>query len=288
MSVHARVEAALFASSKPLKLEELCRIAKASEEEVKQALDKIKEELVSRGSSLCLESDEEGWQLSLKHEFQPVLKSLGAKAELPKALIKTLSVVASRAPVLQSEVVKIRTNKAYDELSRLEGLGFIMREKKGRTKLIRLTPKFYEYFQVPEKKLKERLEKAEKKFEEIGIKTFEVKEVEVAAPPLEVVEDKFGELETYEAIPEGAEGKEAAWLAGLEVYEVKKPKPLKEVKTKGVEKPPEPIEHEKKGERLFTKGIPEEVKARIEERVKEIVTGEKKEEKEEVEEGGEE
>ncbi len=63
-------------------------------------------------------------------------------------MIETLAVIAWKAPVLQSEVVRIRTNKAYDHLSELESSGFISRAKHGRTKLVKLTDRFFSYFDV--------------------------------------------------------------------------------------------------------------------------------------------
>jgi len=41
-------------------------------------------------------------------------------------------------------------------LDELEELGYLTREKKGRSKLIKLTPKFFDYFDVPPDKLKEK------------------------------------------------------------------------------------------------------------------------------------
>lgn len=228
MSVKSRVEAVLFASSAPLSVEELCKLTKSTPEDVKTALEEIKADLEAKQGALSLGESSDGWQLRLRQEFQNVLRGLGAKAELPKALMKTLAVTASKAPVLQSEIIKIRTNKAYGELSALEDMGFITREKKGRTRLIKLAPKFHEYFQVPETKLKERMAKAEERSTtEATVQEYEAKETydqPPVPPPVEIAEDKLGELTVYKTTPVEAKGKEAEMLAGLEVYERKKRK----------------------------------------------------------------
>ena len=62
--------------------------------------------------------------------------------------METLAVIAWKVPVLQSDIISIRTNKAYDHLVELEKSGFISRSKSGRTKLIKLTDRFFNYFDV--------------------------------------------------------------------------------------------------------------------------------------------
>ena len=81
--------------------------------------------------------------------------------------METLAVIAWKYPVLQSEVTKIRTNKAYEHLRELEEMGYITREKKGRTRQIKLTQKFFDYFDIVEKeKLKEKFKGIADKQEE--------------------------------------------------------------------------------------------------------------------------
>ena len=63
-------------------------------------------------------------------------------------VLETLAVIAWQAPILQSEVVNIRQNKAYEHISELIELGFIKKEPEGRSYRISLTEKFFEYFDV--------------------------------------------------------------------------------------------------------------------------------------------
>jgi DNA-binding PadR family transcriptional regulator len=77
------------------------------------------------------------------------------ETELSKTIMETLAVIAFKYPIKQSDLIKIRTNKAYDHLKELEGLGYISRQKHGRTNLIKLTDKFFEYFDLPKEKLRE-------------------------------------------------------------------------------------------------------------------------------------
>jgi hypothetical protein len=61
---------------------------------------------------------------------------------------RALAIIAWKSPVVQSEIVRIRSTKAYDHIEELLTKGFIMREKSGRSYLIKLTPKFFEYFDI--------------------------------------------------------------------------------------------------------------------------------------------
>jgi len=62
-------------------------------------------------------------------------------------------------PIKQSDIVKIIGNRTYEYTKELERRGFIKWEKQGRTKVLRLTPAFDEYFGVPREKIKEQLKK---------------------------------------------------------------------------------------------------------------------------------
>ena len=68
------------------------------------------------------------------------------KGELSRAELKTLAIIAYYAPVKQSDVVKIRGNRAYEHVKKLEEMGLIRTEKQGATKVIYLAQGFYDYF----------------------------------------------------------------------------------------------------------------------------------------------
>ena len=76
---------------------------------------------------------------------------------------KTLAVIAYKAPVLQAEIIHIRGNKAYDHIQQLKENGLIVSEPKGRSRLIKLTPQFYDYFDTAEPEVKKQFEELEKK-----------------------------------------------------------------------------------------------------------------------------
>ena len=80
-------------------------------------------------------------------------------SELDRPTQETLAIIAYKNPALQSDVIKVRGNKAYDHIKFLKGDNFITSEKNGRTRLLKLTQKFFDYFDVVEDSLKLKNEK---------------------------------------------------------------------------------------------------------------------------------
>ena len=95
--------------------------------------------------------------MSIKPEHTPDLKDI-LPPEMPKSLMKTLALIAAKKPVEQAFIIKVRSNKAYEHVKKLEKMGFIATEKKGRTRIIDLTEKFFKYFQVSESELKNKFD----------------------------------------------------------------------------------------------------------------------------------
>jgi len=166
-----KVEALLFSSGRSMAIEELCMICKDSPENMLTALQELRKTYEEKKSSLMIVEEGNKWKISVRENYTPLVRSIVTETELTKAVMETLAVIAFKYPVLQSEVVKIRSNKAYEHLNELEELGYITRTKHGRTNKITLTQKFFGYFELPPEKLKESL----KGFED-DVKSIEEKE----------------------------------------------------------------------------------------------------------------
>ena len=276
-----RLESILFSAGKQITFEELSRLTKERDpEKIKQALAELKEELEKKESSLMLVIEGDSCKLTVREKYLPFVRKVVSKTELPKSIIETLAIVAFKAPVLQSKVIHIRTNKAYKHLEFLEEKGYITREKKGRTKLIKLTQKFFEYFDVPPNKLKEKF----KGFEELdtAIDKMETpKEVDLVDEGGHKVKlkeyDTEPEVESYKETPSAAEPY-IEEVDGLETYGEKEEHKKKKKHKKKEKK--EAAKEEKKPEKK-TEEEPEEEGEIDEEDLAAALTGEKPEEAEE-------
>ncbi len=297
-----RLESLLFSAGRKIEIDELAKHCREENiQTIKNTLEELKKELDDKKSSLMLLEEGTAWKLTVREQYLPYVKKVVKQSELPKSLLETLAVVAFKAPAMQSNIIKIRTNKAYKHLEELEKDGYITREKKGRSKLIKLTQKFFDYFDLPIEKLKEKfknvakLEKAIEEKEEHKIETYQtIERVEgKVEQPIEIIENKIGNLEVYDTTPQNP-------IEGLETYQEepkkekkKKEKPKEEQKIEPtiLEEKPEWVPEEKKeteetpkkeqppSKGMFPSGAPPEVEKKIDEIVKEMVEP-KEEEKE--------
>lgn len=153
-----RLESVLFAAGKKVLIEDIAKMCnkKDSVPLIEAGLKKLKERYASADSSLMVIQDGPAWKLTVKEQFMPFVRKIVTQTELKKSVMETLAVISYKNPIIQSDLIKIRTNKAYDHLDLLEEEGYITRKKKGRTKEITLAPKFFEYFDLPEDALREK------------------------------------------------------------------------------------------------------------------------------------
>ncbi len=150
-----KIEALLFSSARSMSVDEISNLVKVSTEEVKKILEELKKKYEnSEATELIQEGDH--WKLAVRDKYVPLVSSIVTQTELSKTLMETLAVIAFKYPIKQSDVIKVRTNKAYDHLRELEEQGFITRQRYGRTRLIKLAQKFFDYFDLPREKLKEK------------------------------------------------------------------------------------------------------------------------------------
>jgi len=163
-----RVEAVLFTTGKFLKLEELSKMTSiGSIGYLKQVLQELKEDYEKKSSALEIINENDLWRLNIRKDYLYLTESLLNDAELDKPTQETLAIIAYRQPAVQSDVTNIRGNKSYDHIKKLKEEGFIVSEKFGRTRILKLTQKFYDYFDVVEDGLKTSFD-AKKLFEEKG------------------------------------------------------------------------------------------------------------------------
>jgi len=151
------LEAALFMSSRPLMLDEIGKILGVhSLGYVKEMLEKLQKEYADKGIEIV--NTPQGWVMQVKPEFLGKVAHLTPYADMSEGCKRSLAIIAYKEPVSQAEIIKIQGNKAYSYLKQLQKRNLIKAEKKGRTKIIRLTQEFERYFGEEKEKIKEKLE----------------------------------------------------------------------------------------------------------------------------------
>jgi segregation and condensation protein B len=157
---HRKVEAVLFAVGRDFAIEDIAGLCNLTHDQTITILNDLRSEYNgNQENSLTLHEKGKFWKFSVKDTYLPLVTSLVENTELDKSTMETLAVIAWRYPILQADVIKIRNNKAYEHMKLLEERGFIAKNRSGRTYKIKLTDKFFEYFDLPSKDAKEAFRK---------------------------------------------------------------------------------------------------------------------------------
>jgi segregation and condensation protein B len=145
----AITEAVLFIAGKFMSVDELVMYTNINPITLREILQKLEEKYKNMNSAFELVVRGENYKFDVKKEYSNLVNKLAAgKSEFTKAEQETLAIIAYKQPILQSVVVKIRGNKAYDHIKRLIELSLLKTRRTRHTLELSLSDTFYEYFSV--------------------------------------------------------------------------------------------------------------------------------------------
>lgn len=146
----ALVEAALYVTGRPLDLKTLGSVLGfRSEDKTRELARLVRDKYGNNGTCLeILELSDGRFVMQLKPQYVKHVKKLASRQLLTAGPMKTLSFIAYRQPIPQSYVAKVRGNLAYTHVKQLREMGLIAEERLGRTKILRTTPNFADYFNL--------------------------------------------------------------------------------------------------------------------------------------------
>ena len=145
----ARIEAVLFTTAQALSIKEIADILNEEDvDKVEEAMLDLIMDYASREGALEID-DENGYILQVKEEHMDIVEKL-CPVELKPAVLRTLSVIALKEPIRQTDLKDLRGSNAYEHVQELLKMGLISRhrDKNGRSFNLRTTPKFAEYFKL--------------------------------------------------------------------------------------------------------------------------------------------
>jgi len=145
----ALIEAALYVAGRPLNLRTLASITKMSSTKLKPLISMLVDDYSKRDRALeLIELDDGRFVLQIKSKYVPLVRRLAMRPLLTIGPLKTLAYIAFRQPVLQSNVVLVRGSQGYAHIRDLRSLGLIKTERSGRSRFIRTTEVFADYFNL--------------------------------------------------------------------------------------------------------------------------------------------
>ena len=145
----ARIEAVLFTTAQALSIKEIADILNEEDvDKVEEAMLDLIMDYASREGALEID-DENGYILQVKEEHIDIVEKL-CPVELKPAVLRTLSVIALKEPIRQTDLKELRGSNAYEHVQELLEKGLISRtkDKNGRSYNLKTTPKFAEYFKL--------------------------------------------------------------------------------------------------------------------------------------------
>jgi len=143
-----QVEAVLFAAGKPLSVKELAdALALDDWRAVQKAVRTLEQTYDHRQSALEVRRVGDRYALQLQERFVTTVHAV-TPVEMPPRTVKALTLIAYHQPILQSVLVRMVGDLAYEEVQRLRGIGLVHTEPKGSTLELTTTRRFAEYFGI--------------------------------------------------------------------------------------------------------------------------------------------
>jgi len=141
------LEAALFMSSKPLSLSELARVSGiAAPGFVEGQMKKLQEEYTRSGSALVITCEAGKYLMRLRPEYERRVGTLAGEADVSAGAARILGLVSKNEGIEQSKLVRMLGSTVYDYVGELVEKEFLTAERKGRTRALRTTQRFRDYF----------------------------------------------------------------------------------------------------------------------------------------------
>lgn len=147
VNVKAKVEAVLFLTDKPMRAQGIARIVNADVQIVRQLILELIHEYEERGGALEI-AQENGYIVEVKPQYASLMEEF-FPIEMSAALLRTLSAIAIKQPIMQSEIIRVRGAGAYEHIRELINKELInKKEEGGRSPILTTTKKFQEYFRL--------------------------------------------------------------------------------------------------------------------------------------------
>lgn len=188
-----KIEAVLFMTGRAMSTEEIANFCNlGSIGAVHEAINSLINDYSQRSSGLEIFFDDNKYRLNIKREFNHLSTRLVSNCELDSPTQATLALIAYKQPALQADIIKMRGNTAYDHIHALKEMEFITTEKSGRTRKLKLAPKFFDYFDVIEETLKQKMKEIAERQSKLteDPKKIEIPELKETPEPEKVPEVK--------------------------------------------------------------------------------------------------
>ena len=142
-----KVEAALYLAGRPVQLNELAQVTEIDTGDIGTIIRDLQEKYKQFFSTFeIIELPGKKYVFQVKADVADTVKSITLQPILSLAELRTLAMIAYQQPVLQSSVVKVRGQLAYNHIKNLIRNGFVKSSRAKQTLELRTTQMFSDYF----------------------------------------------------------------------------------------------------------------------------------------------
>ena len=141
-------EAALFLANRPTAYAELSKITGFPRELCKTMAHELKAEYASRDCAFEVIVSEDVVALQVKSEYLDRVSSASKEINLTKKGTRILALIAKKKELLQKDLKHYFRGEIYAYVTELRQAGYVEAERRGQTRLLRPTQKFYDTFQM--------------------------------------------------------------------------------------------------------------------------------------------
>jgi len=146
-AVKKQVESVLFSASTPISVKEINEIINISSPIISAALRSLRKEYNERETAMEIVRIGKKYIMQVSETFSDQSMMIVPPA-IDDDTLKTLTLIAFHQPIKQSNLRRMAGEKIYEHVDFLSDLGLIYAKQYKSTEILRLSPRFFEYFGI--------------------------------------------------------------------------------------------------------------------------------------------
>lgn len=142
----SKIEAILFLSDRPRGVESIAGQAETDIKLVRECLIQLVQEYEDRGGGISIDTTN-GYCMQISDEFESLTENI-LPIEIRTAVLRTLSTIALKEPIIQKDLVTIRGGGVYEHVKELIEMGLVKKSKDSNSHILHTTKFFQENFKL--------------------------------------------------------------------------------------------------------------------------------------------
>ena len=148
------IESLIFSFGDGITLEELSKRTKVDPLIVKKAAASLNKSYEERKAAFYILTEGNLYRMRLRSDLLFLVNDT-LKTDMSKGILMTLSLIVLNGKISQAELVKRRGSISYQHIKELQSRGLVSTSKENGAKVVKVTPLFYDYFDVDKQEFKD-------------------------------------------------------------------------------------------------------------------------------------